>query len=189
MRALRISPAAYREALAVRTREHAHLNAYLSEAFHTALDEVTPENPLFGVLLAVKDNIDVAGVRTTAGTPALRRHLPSRSSTVWERCARAGAALAGKTALHELAYGITGHHALGPPSLNPPPRTIWPVAAAREPPRPSPRASYRQAWAPTPEAPSASRRRSAASSGTGPPWVATRLTGWCVSPPAGTRSA
>ncbi|CAM5423542.1 amidase [Streptomyces californicus] len=119
LRALRISPAAYREALAVRTREHAHLNAYLSEAFHTALDEVTPENPLFGVLLAVKDNIDVAGVRTTAGTPALRRHLPSRSSTVWERCARAGAALAGKTALHELAYGITGHHALGPPSLNP----------------------------------------------------------------------
>ncbi|MFE7050327.1 amidase family protein, partial [Streptomyces californicus] len=117
LRTDRTAPAAYREALAARTREHAHLNAYLHETFHRP--EAGRHGVLSGVLLAVKDNIDVAGVPTTAGTPALRQHFPSRSSTAWERCARAGAALAGKTALHELAYGTTGHHALGPPALNP----------------------------------------------------------------------
>ncbi|MFF5639435.1 amidase family protein [Streptomyces sp. NPDC012825] len=117
LRTGRTTPVAYREALAARTHEHAHLNAYLHETFHGL--EAGRDGFLSGVLLAVKDNIDVAGVPTTAGTPALREHLPSRSSTAWERCARAGATLAGKTALHELAYGTTGHHALGPPALNP----------------------------------------------------------------------
>ncbi|MFJ6252735.1 MULTISPECIES: amidase family protein [unclassified Streptomyces] len=117
LRTGRTTPAAYREALVARTHEHAYLNAYLHETFQG--HEAGRDGLLSGVLLAVKDNIDVAGVPTTAGTPALREHLPSHSSAVWERCARAGGALAGKTALHELAYGTTGHHALGPPALNP----------------------------------------------------------------------
>ncbi|MFD5554655.1 amidase family protein [Streptomyces sp. NPDC127068] len=83
-------------------------------AAHTGRDGV-----LSGALLAVKDNIDVAGAPTTAGTPALLGHVPRRSSHVWERCARTGGVLAGKTALHELAYGTTGQHALGPAALDP----------------------------------------------------------------------
>ncbi|MEV6123070.1 amidase family protein [Streptomyces sp. NPDC052077] len=120
VRSKALDPVTYREVLSDRAARQAALNAYV----HTGPPDV-PETPaategaLAGALLAVKDNIDVAGTPTTAGTPALADHVPGLSSTVWLRCARAGARLAGKTALHELAYGITGHHALGPPALNP----------------------------------------------------------------------
>ncbi|MFJ9655742.1 amidase family protein [Streptomyces microflavus] len=66
--------------------------------------------PLSDMLLAVKDNIDVARVPTTACTAALGQHVPLRHSGVWQRCAEADAGLMGKTTMHELAYGVTGSH-------------------------------------------------------------------------------
>ncbi|MEV7130613.1 amidase family protein [Streptomyces sp. NPDC093260] len=84
-------------------------------AFLPSTDTVPPaesrlRGPLGGIPLAVKDNIDVAGIPTTACTPALRHHSPRRHSAVWQRCAEAGAGLMGKTTMHELAYGVTGAH-------------------------------------------------------------------------------
>ena len=63
--------------------------------------------PLFGVPFAVKDNIDVAGMVTTAGCPAFA-YEASESATVVERLEAAGAILIGKTNLDQFATGLVG---------------------------------------------------------------------------------
>ena len=63
--------------------------------------------PLAGVALAVKDNIDVAGVPTTAACPAFA-YQPARSATVIERLQAAGAIIVGKTNLDQFATGLVG---------------------------------------------------------------------------------
>jgi aspartyl-tRNA(Asn)/glutamyl-tRNA(Gln) amidotransferase subunit A len=63
--------------------------------------------PLHGIPVALKDNIDTAGVRTTAGSRFFADRVPSRDSEVARRLREAGAVLLGKTALHEFAYGAT----------------------------------------------------------------------------------
>ncbi len=67
--------------------------------------------PLGGVAIAVKDNIDVAGWPTSAGTPALRGSIATRTAPAVQRLLDAGAFVAGKTNLHELAFGITSRNA------------------------------------------------------------------------------
>ncbi len=68
---------------------------------------VFAQQPLFGIPFAVKDNIDVAGMPTTAACPAFA-YTPSRSSTVVERLQAAGALLVGKTNLDQFATGLVG---------------------------------------------------------------------------------
>jgi allophanate hydrolase len=63
--------------------------------------------PLWGVPFAVKDNIDVAGIPTTAACPAFA-YVPERSATVVERLRAAGAVLVGKTNLDQFATGLVG---------------------------------------------------------------------------------
>ena len=63
--------------------------------------------PLFGVPFAAKDNIDVAGVPTTAGCPDFA-YVPDRSATVVERLEAAGAIVVGKTNLDQFATGLVG---------------------------------------------------------------------------------
>jgi len=63
--------------------------------------------PLFGIPFAVKDNIDVAGLPTTAGCPDFA-YVPARSATVVERLEAAGAILIGKTNLDQFATGLVG---------------------------------------------------------------------------------
>ena len=63
--------------------------------------------PLYGIPFAVKDNIDVAGMPTTAACPAFSR-VPARSATVVERLEAAGALLVGKTNLDQFATGLVG---------------------------------------------------------------------------------
>jgi allophanate hydrolase len=62
---------------------------------------------LAGVPFAVKDNIDVAGLDTTAGCPAFS-YAPSRSATAVERLVAAGAIPVGKTNLDQFATGLNG---------------------------------------------------------------------------------
>ena len=63
--------------------------------------------PLWGVPFAVKDNIDVAGLPTTAGCPAYAYH-PGTDSTVVARLKAAGAIVIGKTNLDQFATGLNG---------------------------------------------------------------------------------
>lgn len=63
--------------------------------------------PLAGVPYAAKDNIDVAGLETTAACPAFA-YRPERSATVIERLEAAGAVCVGKTNLDQFATGLVG---------------------------------------------------------------------------------
>jgi allophanate hydrolase len=63
--------------------------------------------PLAGVPFAVKDNIDVAGLETTAACPAFA-YQPDASATVVERLVAAGALCVGKTNLDQFATGLNG---------------------------------------------------------------------------------
>ncbi|WP_377298134.1 allophanate hydrolase [Rhizobium sp. SGZ-381] len=63
--------------------------------------------PLYGMLFAVKDNIDVAGMPTTAGCSAFS-YAAKRSATVVERLEAAGAILVGKTNMDQFATGLVG---------------------------------------------------------------------------------
>ena len=63
--------------------------------------------PLLGVPFAVKDNIDVVGLPTTAGCPSYA-YEPATSAHVVERLLAAGAILVGKTNLDQFATGLVG---------------------------------------------------------------------------------
>src|SRR5207237_689781 len=63
--------------------------------------------PLWGVPFAVKDNIDVAGLPTTAACPAFA-YAPEADATVVSRLKAAGALVTGKTNLDQFATGLNG---------------------------------------------------------------------------------
>jgi allophanate hydrolase len=63
--------------------------------------------PLWGVPFAVKDNIDVAGLPTTAACPDFS-YLPERTAAAVQRLVDAGALLIGKTNLDQFATGLVG---------------------------------------------------------------------------------
>jgi len=72
-----------------------------------AADRALADRPLFGVPVAVKDNIDVAGLPTTAACPAFA-YTPKADATCVARLKRAGAIVIGKTNLDQFATGLVG---------------------------------------------------------------------------------
>ena len=63
--------------------------------------------PLFGVPVSFKDNLETSGMRTTAGSPALSRNVPSKDATVVQRMKAAGAIVLAKTNLPLFAWRST----------------------------------------------------------------------------------
>lgn len=68
--------------------------------------------PLEGIPVLIKDNIEVQGWPTSAGSVLLREVIASDDAPLVTRLRKAGAILIGKTAMHELAAGITGASSL-----------------------------------------------------------------------------
>ncbi len=75
--------------------------------------------PLHGVPVAVKDIIETAGVRTTAGSRVLADYTPCTDATCVARLRAAGAVIIGKTATHEFAFGATTDSPYQGPTRNP----------------------------------------------------------------------
>ena len=96
------------------------LNAFISLDYAAALQQAQfwdqyiaegkPCPALIGVLLAVKDNIHVAGFSNTAGTPALTGFRPKETAPVIQALIDQGAIVVGKANMHELAFGVTGYN-------------------------------------------------------------------------------
>lgn len=73
-----------------------------------ALETAGPEGkPLYGIPFAIKDNIDLEGVPTTAGCPAFA-YVPRASAPAVQRLIEAGAIPLGKTNLDQFATGLNG---------------------------------------------------------------------------------
>lgn len=72
------------------------------------LERLSPDSlPLYGIPFAVKDNIDLAGIPTTAACPAYA-YTPERSARVVELLVEAGAVPLGKTNMDQFATGLVG---------------------------------------------------------------------------------
>ena len=61
---------------------------------------------LYGMTMAIKDNIDTAGVRTTSGSLHFKDMVPNRDAFVIERLRLAGAVIVGKAAMQEFGFGV-----------------------------------------------------------------------------------
>jgi allophanate hydrolase len=73
-----------------------------------ALKSRAPDtHPLYGIPFAIKDNLDLEGVPTTAACPAFA-YTPTRSATTVQRLLDAGAVPIGKTNLDQFATGLVG---------------------------------------------------------------------------------
>ena len=105
------------------------LNAYITVTAEAALSRAREleadvqrgrwRGPLHGVPVALKDNIDTAGVRTTAASELFKDRVPSEDAEVVRRLKNAGAIILGKTNLHEFAYGGTSAISYFGPVHNP----------------------------------------------------------------------
>jgi allophanate hydrolase len=78
-----------------------------AEALAQASPLTSPQLPLYGIPFAIKDNIDFAGLPTTAACPAFA-YTPQKSAFVVDRLQQAGAILIGKTNLDQFATGLVG---------------------------------------------------------------------------------
>jgi aspartyl-tRNA(Asn)/glutamyl-tRNA(Gln) amidotransferase subunit A len=75
--------------------------------------------PLHGIPIALKDNIDTAGIRTTAASAVFDDRIPKEDATVVTRLSAAGAIFIGKANLHEFAFGGTSATSYFGPVRNP----------------------------------------------------------------------
>ncbi|WP_444922076.1 amidase family protein [Microbulbifer sp. CnH-101-G] len=87
--------------------------------------EGAPLGPLSGIPLAVKDNINVKGMHTTAGTPGID-FIASHSAPVVRSLIDANAIIVGKANMHELAFGVTSNNAAFGAVRNPMDLTCFP---------------------------------------------------------------
>jgi amidase len=78
-----------------------------------------PDGPLAGRRVAVKDNIEVAGVPMMNGSYTLEGFVPSRDATVVTRLLAAGATITGKSVCEDLCFSGASHTSVTGPVRNP----------------------------------------------------------------------
>lgn len=117
------------EALIARIERYQYLNAFTLFDAESILEQARAADaaiaageelgPLHGVPLIIKDNIDVAGLPTTAATPGLDDHIPMANAPIIDALIEAGAIILGKANMDELALGTTGTVSTFGPVRNP----------------------------------------------------------------------
>jgi len=103
-------------AIVTLTADQARLAAREADA---RLDRGDTPGILHGVPVVHKDLADTAGVRTTYGSPLFRDHVPTVSTILVERCARAGAIMLGKSNTPEFGAGSQTFNAIFGATRNP----------------------------------------------------------------------
>src|SRR5262245_46965529 len=108
IREKKVTSAELTQAFLARAEANPDLNAYITLDRTGALNAARQadadlaagktKGPLHGVPLAVKDNVHVAGMPNTAGTPALRNFIPREHAPTAQKLIDAGAIVLGKTA-------------------------------------------------------------------------------------------
>ncbi|HEY2266376.1 MAG TPA: amidase family protein, partial [Streptosporangiaceae bacterium] len=78
-----------------------------------------PDGPLAGRRVAIKDNIEVAGVPMMNGSHTLEGFMPSRDATVVTRLLAAGATITGKAVCEDLCFSGASHTSATGPVRNP----------------------------------------------------------------------
>lgn len=117
-------------AAATRAEATSRFNAFVTPLFDRAVEQARRAErlyvrgeadaiPLLGVPVAVKDNYDTAGVRTTYGSSMFADHMPGETAECVRRLEAAGAIVVGKASLDEFAWGITGENPHFGPCRNP----------------------------------------------------------------------
>lgn len=102
-------------------KRYKHLNAYITFDDNRALRHAalvdqsiiagTASGRLLGVPLVIKDNIEVADMLLTIGTPSMKGIVPTRHAPIVQLLIDEGAIILGKTNMHELAVGVTSNNA------------------------------------------------------------------------------
>ena len=117
----KITSTALVSAAIARAKANSNLNAFITldepgamkaaKAFDTSRRKKGVCRPLGGVPIVIKDNIEVEGLPSSAGTPALKGFMPMKDAPVAAKLRDAGAIIIGKTNMHELAFGVFGYNA------------------------------------------------------------------------------
>jgi aspartyl-tRNA(Asn)/glutamyl-tRNA(Gln) amidotransferase subunit A len=118
VRSRSVSPVELTEACLKRVEAlNPKVNAYITVTREIAMEQAREleadqkrgrwRGPLHGVPMALKDNIDTAGVRTTGASELFKDRVPTEDAEVVRRLKAAGMILLGKLNLHEFAYGGT----------------------------------------------------------------------------------
>ncbi|WP_457626327.1 Asp-tRNA(Asn)/Glu-tRNA(Gln) amidotransferase subunit GatA [Persephonella sp.] len=111
-----LKPSEIVQSFAERTRSlEQKINSYVTNLIDTAVEESIKKDEeiskladipdLFGLPIAVKDNISTKGIRTTCSSKILENYIPPFDATVIEKLKNQGYILTGKTNLDEFAMG------------------------------------------------------------------------------------
>jgi len=130
IRAKKVSPVELTEACLARIKTYNPLiDAWITVMRESALAQAKIlekeqvagrlRGPLHGIPIGLKDNIDSAGVRTTAGSKTLEANIPAEDAEVTRRLKAAGAIIIGKCNMHIFASGATSAVSYYGPVRNP----------------------------------------------------------------------
>ena len=125
-----VKPSEIADAFSKRTSQiEPNINSYVTNLIDKALEESKQKDrelekldqvpDLFGLPIAVKDNISTKGIKTTCSSRILENYIPPFDATVVEKLKKQGYVLTGKTNLDEFAMGSSTENSAFFPTKNP----------------------------------------------------------------------